>query len=220
MTADEPMNRRDELEAMLPFYLNGTLEGEDLRAVEAWLSEDAAARQALEEAELELRTVTTLNDAIHPPGDALARFSAALDADEASSGSPKPSLVTRLRRWIAASPSEFAWAVAAVMLAIIAVQALAPRSPDTGLTIAGAEDDTAAMPFALVSFKAQAPMADVLALLDKAGVTIIAGPAPGGVFKIAIPARSPAEYDRILALITEAGVTRSALVGRRPADAH
>ena len=46
----EKMSRRDELEALLPFYLNGTLEGEDLAAVEAWLTSDPAAMAALGEA--------------------------------------------------------------------------------------------------------------------------------------------------------------------------
>ena len=38
------MSRRDEIETLLPFYLNGTLSGDDLDAVEEWLATDPAAR--------------------------------------------------------------------------------------------------------------------------------------------------------------------------------
>ena len=40
MSEPEYMSRRDELETLLPFYLNGTLDGADLAAVEEWLASD------------------------------------------------------------------------------------------------------------------------------------------------------------------------------------
>ena len=53
MSAAEKMSRRDEMETLLPFYLNGSLEGAELEAVEEWLSSDPAAMAALGEAEAE-----------------------------------------------------------------------------------------------------------------------------------------------------------------------
>ncbi|TIN85850.1 MAG: anti-sigma factor, partial [Mesorhizobium sp.] len=46
MSAAEKMSRRDEMETLLPFYLNGSLEGSDLEAVEEWLASDPAALAA------------------------------------------------------------------------------------------------------------------------------------------------------------------------------
>ena len=68
--APENMSRRDELEALLPFYLTGTLEGADLMAVEEWLATDPAAVAALEEAEAEFSGTFAANEAVRPPADA------------------------------------------------------------------------------------------------------------------------------------------------------
>jgi len=51
MSAAEKMSRRDEMETLLPFYLNGSLEGSELEAIEEWLASDPAALAALGEAE-------------------------------------------------------------------------------------------------------------------------------------------------------------------------
>ena len=65
------MSSRDELEALLPFYLNGTLDEVDLASVEEWLATDPEALAALEAAELEFSGTTAANEAIKPPADAL-----------------------------------------------------------------------------------------------------------------------------------------------------
>ena len=81
MSAAEKMSRRDEMETLLPFYLNGSLEGSDLEAVEEWLATDPAAMAALGEAEAEFSGTAAANEAIRPPADALSRFAKALDAE-------------------------------------------------------------------------------------------------------------------------------------------
>ena len=54
MSEDIKMTRRDEIETLLPFYLNGTLSGAELALVEDWLANDPGAEAALLEAESEL----------------------------------------------------------------------------------------------------------------------------------------------------------------------
>ncbi|MEI9415912.1 anti-sigma factor, partial [Mesorhizobium sp. Cs1321R2N1] len=81
MSAAEKMSRRDEMETLLPFYLNGSLEGSDLEAIEEWLATDPAALVALGEAEAEFSGTAAANEAIRPPADALSRFAKALDAE-------------------------------------------------------------------------------------------------------------------------------------------
>ncbi|TIW91372.1 MAG: anti-sigma factor, partial [Mesorhizobium sp.] len=73
MSAAEKMSRRDEMETLLPFYLNGSLEGAELEAVEEWLATDPAALAALGEAEAEFSSTAASNEAIRPPTDALSR---------------------------------------------------------------------------------------------------------------------------------------------------
>ena len=73
MSAAEKMSRRDEMETLLPFYLNGSLEGSELEAVEEWLATDPAAMAALGEAEAEFSGISAANEAIRPPADALSR---------------------------------------------------------------------------------------------------------------------------------------------------
>ena len=40
MSEDKKMTRRDEMETLLPFYLNGTLSGADLALVEDLIAND------------------------------------------------------------------------------------------------------------------------------------------------------------------------------------
>jgi anti-sigma factor RsiW len=94
---------RDELEALLPFYLNGTLSGDELQAVERWLASGPDAMAALAAAEAELSAAVAANEAVRPPADALTRFTRTLDqtAGPARQGSGASWLACRR-----ASPGE------------------------------------------------------------------------------------------------------------------
>lgn len=220
MNAAEKMSRRDELEALLPFYLNGTLEGPDLVAVEDWLATDPAAGVALAEAETELFGSSAANDAIRPPTDALARFTKALDAEAGPVRAPAaPSLLTRAWTAFMGVPIGVAWAAAAALLALIVVQAVTgPERQGGGIEIAGSEDDLTKMPFALVKFKADARMADVTAFLSQNRLVVISGPNGDGVFRLGIPAETAADYDRLFGLIAAQPFAEAVLQGRKPAN--
>ncbi|MDQ2635145.1 MAG: anti-sigma factor [Pseudomonadota bacterium] len=209
------MSRRDELEALLPFYLNGTLDGADLAAVEEWLADDPSAMAALEEAEAEFSGTSAANDAIRPPADALSRFSRALDAEPGPTGAAAPSALARLWGRFMAIPSGVAWAAAAAAVALVLVQAVTePGGRDATIEIAGSGQ--ADLPFALVTFSPDARLADVSAFLAEQGATITSGPVSGGVFRIAIPAETAADYDRIVGLIAAQPFADTVLTGRKP----
>lgn len=211
----ENMSHRDELEALLPFYLNGTLEGADLAAVEEWLASDPAAMAALEEAEAEFSGTAAANDAIRPPVDALSRFSKALDAEAGPVRAVAPSALSRLWGQFMAIPSGVAWAAAAAAVALVLAQAVTESGGRGGpIEIAGTEQ--ANLPFVLVTFKADARMADIAAFLSGQGATIVSGPAAGGVFKIGIPAKTVQDYDRIVGLIAAQPFADTVLTGRKP----
>jgi anti-sigma factor RsiW len=213
----EKMSRRDELEALLPFYLNGTLKGEDLAAVEDWLANDPSGMAALEEAEAEFSGTAASNQAIRPPADALGRFSAALDAEAGRERAPAPSAFSRLWAGFMAIPAGVAWAAATAAIVLVLVQAvMQPGGQGGPVEIAGT--DAADMPFALVTFQPEARIADIAAVLAGQGAVIVSGPAPGGVFKIAFPAETPADYDRIVGLIAAQPFAETVMTGRKSAD--
>ncbi|TPM40209.1 anti-sigma factor [Mesorhizobium sp. B2-3-4] len=220
MSAAEKMSRRDEMETLLPFYLNGSLEGSDLEAVEEWLASDPAALAALGEAEAEFSGTSAANEAIRPPADALSRFAKALDAEAGPARAPASAswLAQAWGRFMAV-PVGVAWATAAVLLALIAVQSLVqPGSKGGNFEIAGAEDDLAKMPFALVKFKADAKMADIAVFLDANKLKIVGGPTADGVFKLAIPATTAADYEKARGLIAAQPFAETVIEGRKPAD--
>ena len=95
MSENAQSNRRDRLEALLPFFLNGTLSGAELREVEEWLASDPEALASLAEAEGEYSATLADNEAIHPPADALARFSAALAEEAGPDRAALPPLASR-----------------------------------------------------------------------------------------------------------------------------
>lgn len=209
------MSGRDELEALLPFYLNGTLEGADLAAVEEWLASDPAAHVALEEAEAELSGTAAANQAIVPPADALSHFSKTLDAEAGEERVVAPSILARLWEGFWGIPASVAWATAAAAVMLVLVQTvMEPGGRGGPVEIAGTEQGD--LPYALVTFKPDARMADVAAFLADQGASIVSGPAAGGVFKVGIPAETAADYDRIVGLIAAQPFAETVLTGRKP----
>jgi hypothetical protein len=220
MSAAEKMSRRDEMETLLPFYLNGSLEGSDLEAVEEWLASDPTALAALGEAEAEFSGTTAANEAIRPPADALSRFAKALDVEAGPARAPASSswLAQAWGRFMAV-PAGVAWAAAAVLLALIMVQSLVnPGGKGGNFEVAGTEDDLAKMPFALVKFKPDAKMSDIAGFLGGNGLKIIGGPTADGVFRLGIPAANAADYTKQIGLIAAQPFTDTVIEGRKPVD--
>lgn len=220
MSAAEKMSRRDEMEMLLPFYLNGSLEGTELEAIEEWLASDPAAMAALGEAEAEFSGTAAANEAIRPPVDALSRFAKALDAEAGRARGPAASswLAQAWSRFMAV-PAGIAWAAAAVLLALVVTQSFVQTGNRGGdFEIAGSEDDLAKMPFALLKFKPDAKLSDIVAFLDQNQLTIAGGPTADGVFRLGVPAKTAADYQKLLGLIAAQPFTEAALEGRKPAD--
>ena len=220
MSAAEKMSRRDEMETLLPFYLNGSLEGSELEAVEEWLASDPAALAALGEAEAEFSGTAAANEAIRPPADALSRFAKALDAEAGPVRAPASSswLAQAWNRFMAL-PVGVAWAAAAVLLALVVVQSFVqPGGKGSDFEIAGQEDDLAKMPFALVKFKPDAKMSDIAAFLSQNRLKIAGGPTAEGVFRLGIPAKTAVDYEKLLGLIAAQPFAEAVIEGRKPVD--
>lgn len=220
MSAAEKMSRRDEMETLLPFYLNGSLEGSDLEAVEEWLASDPAAMAALGEAEAEFSGTAAANEAIRPPADALSRFARTLDAEAGPARVPaSPSWLAQAWNRFMSVPVGVAWAAAAVLLAVIMVQSLVhPGGKGGDFEVAGTETDLAKMPFALARFKPDARMSDISGFLGQNGLKILDGPTSDGIFRVGIPATTTADYEKALGLIAAQPFAEAVIEGRKPAS--
>ncbi|RWE69079.1 anti-sigma factor [Mesorhizobium sp.] len=220
MSAAEKMSRRDEMETLLPFYLNGSLEGAELEAVEEWLATDPAALAALGEAEAEFSSTAASNEAIRPPTDALSRFARALDAEAGPVRAPAASSwLAQMWGRFTAVPAGVAWAAAAALLALVVVQSFEqPGGIDSDFEIAGQQGDLAKMPFALVKFKLDARMADIVAFLGEHQLKIAGGPTADGVFRLGIPATTAADYEKVLGLVAAQPFAEAVVEGRKPVD--
>lgn len=222
MTEQLDLKGRDALESLLPFYLNGTLEGAELARVESWLADDPAALISLAEAEAELSATNVANEAHRPPADALKRFTASLEAETA----PAPavaagSFFADLWEKFIGAPPAVAWGAAAAMLALVVAQAVTPtgNAPGTSggsFTEAGIERAASEAPHVLVVFAPDAGMAEISALLDETGASLAGGPKPGGIYRVELPATTIAEFDEIADAIAASPLTGQVLPGRKP----
>jgi anti-sigma-K factor RskA len=215
MSKEANMTRRDQVETLLPFYLNGTLSGSDLAMVEDWLANDPNAEAALAGAESELAFVTSDNEALRPNPNAFKRFSDALEKEAGPAVSP----VSRLSAWLRgtfAIPAPLVWASAAAMLALIVVSAGnlgRPRQNDIEIAGSGAADNAT---FVLVTFKPDAKLSDIAALLKGSGAQMADGPSASGAFKIIVSAATIADYDAVTAALSKSPLVGTLIPGRKP----
>jgi hypothetical protein len=215
MSEDDKMTRRDEIESLLPFYLNGVLSSPDLALIEEWLADEPTRVTALFEAEDEMFLIVSQNEALSPNPNAFKRFSEALEKEPGPAISP----LSRLSAWFGgtfAVPAPLVWATAAAMLALAVVTAgNLGRRPQNDIEVAGGGvTDNAA--FVLVTFKADARLADIAALLKASGAQIGEGPSPSGAFKIIVSAATITEYDAVSAAMAKSPLVEALVPGRKP----
>jgi anti-sigma-K factor RskA len=215
MSKGTPMNRRDEVEALLPFYLNGTLTDADLKLVEDWLANDPAAAEALAEANAELEFFSEENEKLRPSPDAFKRFSDALEKEAGPAVSPVSWFASFMRKTFTI-PAPLIWAgAAAALVAIVFTANISDRSRLNDIEVAGAGDATN-VPFVLVSFKPDAKMSDIAALLLSANAQIGEGPASGGIYKIILSATDVTDYDLRAAALSASPLVDQVIPGRKP----
>jgi len=183
-------------------------------------SNSGSGRLKATNSEAEFSGTTAANEMIRPPADALSRFAKALDAEVGPVRAPagRSWLAQALDRFMAV-PVGVAWAAAAVLLALIVVQSYVHTGgKGNDFEIAGTEDNLAKLPFALVKFKPEAKMSDIAVFLDQNGLKIAGGPTASGVFRIAIPAKTGADYTKLVGLIAAQPFAETLLEGRKPVD--
>ena len=206
-------DNRAEISMLLPWYAAGTLNPSETRRVAAAIERDPELAKRLEDIRDEAAETLALNESVGAPSRRVAdKLFAAIDAEQAANPRVyKPSF--SLAGWASEKlavlrPRTLAFAAAAAV-AVIALQAglLAGNFADqqgSGFQTASAPDPIAAGPQLLVNFAPTATAADIEALLQAAGGTIVEGP-QAGVYRVQIGPRSldQAGIDRVIQMLRD-----------------
>lgn len=208
---------REELEMLMPWYVNGTLDRESAERIEAALRSDPALAYSLELLREDQDATVALAEADELPPSMEARFLAQLDAAAADDArraareAARHGLLARLGAWIgdfaaSAPPRGLALAAAAAALIVVLQTGVIVSMigdgarPGEGFRTASGEAEQDG-PAVLVQFAPGAELAEITAFLDENGARIVDGPLPGGMFKLRFPAseeRSSAELAAFL----------------------
>ena len=219
MREDDAMQFDDELkeaEALLPWYLTGTLSAEEKVRVERQLKTSEALSREMESLKAWRTAVVRSTDELAPPsGDGYARQMARIDAEQ---GAAQPGRAGQLWHRLTgllqgASPLRRRPAYALVA-ALILFQALAigglvveriasPRDYE----IASPTDLDREFPTVLVAFRDELPAAALRQIVYDLDGNIVKGPTPEGVYVIEIrrPLEGPEELDRIVEALRARG---------------
>ncbi|WP_374446166.1 hypothetical protein [Stella sp.] len=198
---------------LLPWYVNGTLDADDRRRVEAALANSAELREELELLRSVSAAVVASTDAQPEPDPAgFERLMARIDAEpqRAAAGvTARGGFALRLGQWLQASWKP-AMAAAAVVIAVQAAAIVAlvgDRAGGDYRTASGPATAAAGEARFLVGFADGAALADIRALLERADAVIVKGPTADGYFVVAAQgdaAQAQAALQSASSLVTQA----------------
>ena len=204
----------DEIEALLPWYAAGALSPPERARVEAALDARPELRASLATLEEDRDETVALNEALGAPkGDVWARVMRGVDA-----APRRPSLGARfVALWGTRPVLPLAAALAAIVVllqaaTIVALLRPGARPPAYQTVTAGRSTADA-----LIAFAPDAKLADVAALLERAGATLAGGPKSGGIYEIRLRTQpvTRAEIDASVKILSESPLVKMALPGSR-----
>ena len=205
----------EELELLLPWYVNGTLEAAERAALDDHLAGCPRCRAELAREEglaAALRAAEDVAPAPHPAQ--LARLLGRLDGEPRAERPPRRRPAAHLAALWAGTPRPVRWAVAAQTLLVLALAAAtgwraggavetpaaefrtlsdtAPEAPaDTAPEAPAAAPAGAAR--LRVLFAEETSARAVRAILERVGGRIVDGPSPLGVYTVEVPAGPAAD---------------------------
>ncbi|WP_417268737.1 hypothetical protein [Celeribacter sp.] len=166
-TLPADMTSRQRLEALLPFYVNGTLEGDELLHVRAALDADEELRRQVQSLEA-VREQMQGEELSYSPGElGFARLSNAIDGQRRpAAGLWRTGLVA---------------ACAALVAVVVTVQV---QRPEEALPLYEQASSAVDVPYLQVGFQSGVSMDDITALLSEVEVDIVAGPSAVGLYQL------------------------------------
>ena len=211
MTERNHLAPDDDLEALLPWYVNGKLDPQSRHRIEKALESNERLRKALDLAREDRDATIDDNERLPAPrSDVLARIMAEVEASpEARRSIIKLSIAARLEAFMAAlAPRTLAYAAIAAVL-LLAIQAGAISALLTGqdrssgpqlASVPSESGDARPKLRVIVKFTAASTVDGVTSLLDEVGGKIIDGPTPGALYVVefAVPNDGQDNVDALL----------------------
>ena len=219
MMSDD-LSERDEIEALLPWYVTGRLDARERARVERYVREHPEVQAHLALAREESDATVTANEAIHAPRrDALDRLLASVAAAPRRQplGAAFCQLANRFSDWIAGlAPPQLALAAAVaallVMLQAAAIGALVlERAGAPTYQSAGGEQTTGESFELLVGFADTATMGDIAALLKRLDAVVIDGPR-AGLYRLRLPDTGEEGRKAAIEALHQSGVVTTVLL--------
>ena len=193
MTTNEKEAPQSDIEALLPWHAAGTLSRHDSQRVEEALARDPELARRYALVREELGETIHLNETLGAPSArAMETLFAKIDAEPKRRQAVSLNLGARLAGWFAAlTPRTLAFAGGAAALAILLqagfIATIVMQQPTAGYQTASAPSTAPGVgAFTLIRFAPQASFDDINRFLEQNKLSIVSGPAPGGLYKVRV----------------------------------
>lgn len=180
----------EELEKLLPWYVNGTLAGEELQAVEAFVEANESARTQVEFLQ-QVRNEVREEQAGSPGAFGLQRLNAAIASQQADTTEASDTTnVVKLSRW------RMAAAVAGLVVMLQAGLLFNTFQQEPAYVPLGVDSDAQLVQ---VIFQEDATEGEIRSLLQEVGASISSGPGALGIYRLELELQQQdSEVDQLL----------------------
>jgi len=218
----ERLSERDEIEALLPWYVTGKLDAESRARVERYMDAHPEAKAHLTLAREEADAAIVSNEAIAAPGpQALDRLRASISA--APRRKPLTAVLTelsdRFADWLAdLAPPRLALAGAVAALIVViqaaAIGALVMERISTPSYQTAAGDETPEEGFELlVQFSESATIGEITELLKQLDAGVADGP-KAGLYRLRFAGSKAGDEEAAIMALKQSGIVMTVLPGR------
>lgn len=215
-----------DIEALLPWYVAGTLRRRDRQRVEEALRQDGELARHVELAREELAEAIHLNETLGAPRPhVIDRLMSAIDAEADAKRKLLPGGATGwLTGFFANLPPRTLAVAASFAVLAIALQAFMLvdifTKPQSGSQQAALEPGHRHGTFAMVRFAQAASAAEITNFLHNYQAALVDGPTPGGLYRVRIAVTSLAkeEMSKIIARMRQERIVASAEPSAEPAE--
>lgn len=186
-------NTEQEIDELLPWHAAGTLSRRDAERVEQALARDPALARRYDLVREEMLETIGVNETLGAPSTrAMDALFKKIDAEPVRKPARNFNLAGRFSEFLASlTPRTMAFSAAAAVLALLlqagVITGVLLNDSKTGYQTASAPSSPAATgSYAMVRFAPQATASDITQFLDANKLSMAAGPAPGGMYRIRV----------------------------------
>jgi len=216
----ERLGERDEIEALLPWYVSGRLDAKSHARVQHYMEAHPEVRAHLALTREELDATVAGNEAIAAPGpDALARLRASIAMTTAPRRQSWFAQVSeRLQDWIGELTPPQLGLAAAVAALVLVLQAAAigalvmERVATPTYQTAGGETAGEGIEL-LVGFAETASIGEISGLLKRVGAVVVDGPR-AGLYRLRLPGTGEEGREATIETLQQSGMVTSILPGQ------